>query len=275
MFSQRRCPCCIGTEPEYRQHVSRKSQKTTKVQKARHQYVSEGYSDESEGKPYAYLGEGEIWANGAFMKILQRKYGHGAHHCCSHSPQTSPHRHSPTTRQASPTRLIKVPSPICFVSPLRTASPSKRRSPSASHRRRLKSPIKSSCTYRVSPIKSRSEIQDGDLIIETSDHKYLKVLGPEDLSDGDDFYVLRNRRRGVGPPALRAVRAVLHRHPEKSTWLKGSFLPGLPKSLVGSPATNLRDHASAFAATGNAELKLTPPLQDRPIGVELACSSPY
>ncbi|KAL5107763.1 hypothetical protein TcWFU_005440 [Taenia crassiceps] len=198
MLSQRRCPCCIGTEPEYRQHVSRKAQKTTKFQKSTHQYISEGQSEELEGKPYAYLGEGEIWANGAFMKILQRKYGHGGHHCCPHSPRASPYRLSPAMRQASPTRLVKVPSPICLcchpatqcVSPIRTASPPKRRSPSSSRRRRVKSPSKSSCTYRVSPIKSKNEIQDGDLIIETSDHKYLKVLGPEDLSDGDDFYVL-------------------------------------------------------------------------------------
>ncbi|KAM3173889.1 hypothetical protein ACTXT7_011663 [Hymenolepis weldensis] len=45
------------------------------------------------------------------------------------------------------------------------------------------------CTYRVAPIKSKNDIRDGDLIIETSDHKYLKVLGPNDCSQGDDFYV--------------------------------------------------------------------------------------
>ncbi|KAL5960557.1 hypothetical protein TSMEX_011714 [Taenia solium] len=136
MLSQRRCPCCIGTEPEYRQHISRKAQKTTKVQKTMHQYVSEAHSDESEGKPYAYLGEGEIWANG-------------------------------DASNGGKIRLI------------------------AAYKEEAKSdPESTKCTYRVSPIKSKNEIQDGDLIIETSDHKYLKVLGPDDLSDGDDFYVL-------------------------------------------------------------------------------------
>ncbi|KAM7542345.1 hypothetical protein Aperf_G00000019434 [Anoplocephala perfoliata] len=210
MLNQRKCPCCVGgQEPEYRQNIQRSVQKYRKAQRVEQQ--QEYLSEASERKPYAYLGEGEIWANGAFMKILQKKYAaSGVHHHCHHSPCPSPNRccrkpakasNSPAVfrRSVSPRRCSPI---IKVVSPMRSTSPTRRRSPSPK-RGKAKSPNKISCTYRVCPVKSRSEIRDGDLIIETNNHKFLKVLGADEYSSGDDFYVLvdmgtksRGRTRG-------------------------------------------------------------------------------
>lgn len=198
MYSQRRCPCCyIGPcqEPEYQS----KPQKKLKYQK-----VEQPEVEVEDGKPYAYLGEGEIWANGAFLKILQKKY------CADRELTHSPVRHAspghsvgepmyPPVRYASPTHTIQIPmhggSPLVVkhhssrrVSPRKASSPSRKRSPSP-RRHKVKSPSKTGCTYRVAPIKSKNDIREGDLIIETGDHKYLRVLGPNDFSQGDDFYV--------------------------------------------------------------------------------------
>nr|CDS29767.1 expressed protein [Hymenolepis microstoma] len=200
MFSQRRCPCCyIGSyqEPEY-QSRPQKKQKFLKVGQPE---VEDAVED---GKPYAYLGEGEIWANGAFLKILQKKYC-GAREVTHKTDRHASPGHSvgetvyPSVRYASPTHTIQIPmhsgSPLVIkhhspkrASPRKESSSSRRQSPSP-RRHKAKSPSKTGCTYRVAPIKSKNDIRDGDLIIETSDHKYLRVLGPNDRSQGDDFYV--------------------------------------------------------------------------------------
>ncbi|VDN96430.1 unnamed protein product [Rodentolepis nana] len=173
MFSQRRCPCCYAGNYQESEYQIR-PQKKPKHQKVE-QPEMEG--EVEDGKPYAYLGEGEIWANGAFLKILRKKYcadGEPVHKSIRHaSPGHSAGESMyPPVRYASPTHTIQIP----------MHSPSPRRP-------RVKSPSKSGCTYRVAPIKSKNDIRDGDLIIETSDHKYLRVLGPRDCSQGDDFYV--------------------------------------------------------------------------------------
>ncbi|KAM3173888.1 hypothetical protein ACTXT7_011662 [Hymenolepis weldensis] len=67
-------------QPEYQS----RPQKKQKFQKVEQPEVEAGFDN---GKPYAYLGEGEIWANEAFMKILQKKYS------ANGEPAYSPVRH--------------------------------------------------------------------------------------------------------------------------------------------------------------------------------------
>uniref|UniRef100_A0A0X3PTI0 Uncharacterized protein n=1 Tax=Schistocephalus solidus TaxID=70667 RepID=A0A0X3PTI0_SCHSO len=54
--------------------------------------------------------------------------------------------------------------------------------------------------YRVCPIKSKADLEEGDLIIETRDHKYLKVLGPAHASENEEFFIhLQGKVRKMHP----------------------------------------------------------------------------
>ncbi|VDD81611.1 unnamed protein product [Mesocestoides corti] len=137
MLNQRRCPCCVNGKPEYRQYLSSRTTKPPRCQEVlQRDRNDDEFTDGKEDTPYAYLGDGEIWANRAFLKLLQKKYNQPYCQC--------PHNYIANKTE------ISLSTQICIA----------------------------------------FKEENSDLIIETRDHKYLKVVGPGDCNDGEEFFVL-------------------------------------------------------------------------------------